>query len=367
MKIKNLIFVLTLLIFSTSSISASEKISIITSVKPLHSIVDAIATNSDQVELLVTTNQSPHDYQLKPSQLKAMQNANIIFYFDDNFETFMSSAFDILPPKVRKSSIIEKANLNLLQYRESGAWDKHLHEGDDGHDDHDAHKDEDDDGHDAHKDEGDDGHDDHDAHKDEHDDGHDAHKDKDDDGHDDHDAHKDEHDDDVNLHVWLDPENAKSIVNYVVKELTFINPKNHEIYEENGKRYIEKLNNLDAELKISLSGLQDKPFIVFHDAYQYFERAFNLNAVGSISFRDDIQSVSPNRIKEIKDKIKKTNAECVFREPQFSDRLINTIAEKADIKVGTLDPLGASLQNDKELYFTLMRELADNFKKCLTH
>ena len=342
MKIKNLIFVLTLLIFSTSSISASEKISIITSVKPLHSIVDAIATNSDQVELLVTTNQSPHDYQLKPSQLKAMQNANIIFYFDDNFETFMSSAFDILPPKVRKSSIIEKANLNLLQYRESGAWDKHLHEGDDGHDDHDAHKDEDDDGHDAHKDE-------------------------DDDGHDDHDAHKDEHDDDVNLHVWLDPENAKSIVNYVVKELTFINPKNHEIYEENGKRYIEKLNNLDAELKISLSGLQDKPFIVFHDAYQYFERAFNLNAVGSISLRDDIHSVSPNRIKEIKDKIKKTNAECVFREPQFSDRLINTIAEKADIKVGTLDPLGASLQNDKGLYFTLMRELADNFKKCLTH
>ena len=317
MKIKNLIFVLTLLIFSTSSISASEKISIITSVKPLHSIVDAIATNSDQVELLVTTNQSPHDYQLKPSQLKAMQNANIIFYFDDNFETFMSSAFDILPPKVRKSSIIEKANLNLLQYRESGAWDKHLHEGDDGHDDHDA--------------------------------------------------HKDEHVDDVNLHVWLDPENAKSIVNYVVKELTFINPKNHEIYEENGKRYIEKLNNLDAELKISLSGLQDKPFIVFHDAYQYFERAFNLNAVGSISLRDDIHSVSPNRIKEIKDKIKKTNAECVFREPQFSDRLINTIAEKADIKVGTLDPLGASLQNDKGLYFTLMRELADNFKKCLTH
>jgi len=331
MKIKNLIFVLTLLIFSTSSISASEKISIITSVKPLHSIVDAISTNSDQVELLVTTNQSPHDYQLKPSQLKAMQNANIIFYFDDNFETFMSSAFDILPPKVRKSSIIEKANLNLLQYRESGAWDKHLHEGDDGHDDHDAHKDEHDD------------------------------------GHDDHDAHKDEHDDDVNLHVWLDPENAKSIVNYVVKELTFINPKNHEIYEENGKRYIEKLNNLDAELKISLSGLQDKPFIVFHDAYQYFERAFNLNAVGSISFRDDIHSVSPNRIKEIKDKIKTTNAECVFREPQFSDRLINTIAEKADIKVGTLDPLGASLQNDKGLYFTLMRELADNFKKCLTH
>ena len=342
MKIKNLIFVLTLLIFSTSSISASEKISIITSVKPLHSIVDAISTNSDQVELLVTTNQSPHDYQLKPSQLKAMQNANIIFYFDDNFETFMSSAFDILPPKVRKSSIIEKANLNLLQYRESGAWDKHLHEGDDGHDDHDAHKDEDDDGHDAHKDEHDD-------------------------GHDDHDAHKDEHDDDVNLHVWLDPENAKSIVNYVVKELTFINPKNHEIYEENGKRYIEKLNNLDAELKISLSGLQDKPFIVFHDAYQYFERAFNLNAVGSISLRDDIHSVSPNRIKEIKDKIKTTNAECVFREPQFSDRLINTIAEKADIKVGTLDPLGASLQNDKGLYFTLMRELADNFKKCLTH
>ncbi|MDC0139876.1 zinc ABC transporter substrate-binding protein, partial [Hyphomicrobiales bacterium] len=156
-------------------------------------------------------------------------------------------------------------------------------------------------------------------------------------------------------------------VNYIVKELTFINPKNHEIYEDNGKRYIEKLNNLDAELKISLSGLQDKPFIVFHDAYQYFERAFNLNAVGSISFRDDIQSVSPNRIKEIKDKIKTTNAECVFREPQFSDRLINTIAEKADIKVGTLDPLGVSLQNDKELYFTLMRELADNFKECLTH
>ena len=328
MKIKNLIFVLTLLIFSTSSISASEKISIITSVKPLHSIVSAIAANSDQVELLVTTNQSPHDYQLKPSQIKAMQDASIIFYFDDNFETFMSSAIDILPPKVRKSSIIENANLNLLQYRESGAWDKHLHE---------------------------------------HDDDHDAHKDEHDDEHDDHDAHKDEHDEDINLHVWLDPENAKNIVNYIVKELTFINPKNHEIYEDNGKRYIEKLNNLDAELKISLSGLQDKPFIVFHDAYQYFERAFNLNAVGSISFRDDIQSVSPNRIKEIKDKIKTTNAECVFREPQFSDRLINTIAEKADVKVETLDPLGASLQNDKELYFTLMRELADNFKECLTH
>ena len=331
MKIKNAILVLSLLFFSTNNASASEKNIIITSIKPLYSIVSSIIADSDQAELLITSNQTPHDYQLRPSQIKAMQDASIIFYFDNNFETFMRSTFDILPLKVRKASIIENVNLDILEYREGGSWEEHK----------DNHTDVDEDDHD-------------DVHEEDHADDH-------------YDTHGDKLLKNKNLHVWLDPENTKKIVDFIVKELSFVYPKNHEIYEENGKKYIKKLNKLDDELNASLIGLQNKPFIVFHDAYQYFEKTYSLKAVGSITFRDDIQSVSPKRIKEIKNKINLTGAKCIFREPQYSDRLINTIAEMTDVKIGTLDPLGSNIQNDKELYFTLMRELADNFKKCLAY
>ena len=128
--------------------------------------------------------------------------------------------------------------------------------------------------------------------------------------------------------------------------------------------FIKKIKVLDADLKASLQGLQNQPFIVFHDAYQYFERAYGLRGVGSIIFDPD-RSPSPNRIREVRAKLQQTGARCVFREPQFSDRLIKTVTEGSSTKTGILDPLGAKLKDGETLYFNLMRNLADGLKGCL--
>ena len=166
------------------------------------------------------------------------------------------------------------------------------------------------------------------------------------------------------MHVWLDPKQAMKMVKSIAHELGHIYPQNHDIYETNAHHMIEKLTALDKELKESLFSVKNKPFVVFHDAYQYFENAYELTAVGSITVEPHIPP-SPNRIKEIHNKLREKQAKCLFREPQFSDRLINTIIEGTNTKRGVLDPLGANLKDGPELYINLLRDLAKNLKKCL--
>ena len=145
----------------------------------------------------------------------------------------------------------------------------------------------------------------------------------------------------------------------IADELSRHYPENQDIYQENAERQIGRIHSLDAELRVSLSALAGLPYIVLHDAYPYFERHYNVLAVGSLTLEPD-ELASAKRIKDIRNKMRETGALCIFREPQFDDRLLRTAAEGMQVKLGVLDPVGADLEPGEELYLTLMRNLADN-------
>ena len=306
---------------------------VVATIQPLHSLVSGVMGETGKATLLLGGDSSPHDFQLKPSQVKALHQADIIFYIHEAFETPLNSVFRSLPAHVKKASIARQANLTLLPYRQGGAWEAHGHD-DHGHDEH---------GHDGH------GHDEH---------GHDNH------GHDNH-GHDEHGDDDgIDMHVWLNPANAVKMVAAIGEELSTAYPQNRNVYRANVKRLTNKINMLDKELTAELKSAQGKPFIVFHDAYRYFENAYGLTAVGSIQLIPG-ELAAPGRIGEVRRKLRQTQAKCVFREPQFSDRLVQTVVEGTDAKSATLDPLGADLAPGEDLYFELLRNLAANLKSCL--
>ncbi|MGB2073516.1 MAG: zinc ABC transporter substrate-binding protein, partial [Candidatus Puniceispirillaceae bacterium] len=240
---------------------------------------------------------------------------------------------------------------------------------DHGHDKH-AKDDHDDHGHDKHaKDDHDDhGHDKH--AKDDHDDhGHDKHAkdDHDDHGHDKH--AKDDHDDhghgEYDPHVWLDPINAKAIVHEIEEALVKADPKNAKEYKANADRIAGELDQLVKELRAQFQPVQQKGFIVFHDAYQYFEQRFGVSAIGSITVSPEVMP-GAERVSELRNKIRDLKATCIFSEPQFEPKLVRTLVEGTGARAGVLDPLGASLTKGPNLYFQLVREMARSLKECLS-
>ncbi len=330
MKIKNALlilirFTITLSLIFPVQATATETKGVVVTIKPLHSLVVGVIGGTGEAKLLLAGNTSPHDFQLKPSQMKIMYKASVIFYIDDNFETFLNRSFKTLPNHVRKIAVTQKADLTVLQYRQGGAWEAHqyeIYEDEEKHSKENEHKEQ---------------------------------------SHGEHLHSHDHHD----MHVWLGPENVKKIIKAVTEELSAIYSENHDIYKANARKLIRRIDALDAELEIILSGVKDKPFVVFHDAYQYFERAYGLNGVGSITF-DPNQPPSSNRIKAVREKLRQTEVNCVFHEPQFSDRLVKTVIQGTNAKNSTLDPLGSGLSDGENLYFNLLKNLAKNLEQCLS-
>jgi zinc transport system substrate-binding protein len=220
--------------------------------------------------------------------------------------------------------------MTLLPVREGGAWEGHVHGG--GGHDHAG---------DAHGHVADGGH----EHPDE--------------GH----GHEDEHAS-IDGHLWLDPANARRIVETVADALGEVDPANAAAYRSNAAAMIAEIEALERELDQRLGTVRDRPYVVFHDAYRYFEEAFGLNAVGSITISPDIQS-GARRLAEIRQRIVDSGASCVFSEPLIEARLIDTVTEGLDVGRGELDPEGTSLPPGRDLYPTLMRALAEELVACL--
>jgi len=297
-------FILLTIIFTTlTHFSIASEKKIVTTIKPIHSILLNIV-DSD-VGLLLNTNVSPHDFKLKPSDMKKLNNADIFVYIDESIETFVERPLATLDEDVKKIKILGNAGLKLLPVREGGVWEEEDH-GDGHHHDHGAY----------------------------------------------------------DAHIWLSNKNVIKLTKFFVKELSKINPDKKSIYKANAKAFIKKLKEKGKKIKNELSSINDKPYIVFHDAYQYFENENSLNSVGSIALNPEI-SPTPKRITEIKAKIKKDNVVCLFREPQFPSRIVQTVITDTQAKEGELDPIGFNLTPGKELYFTLITNLSNNLKECL--
>jgi len=328
-----LLTIFSFMICFSFNLIASETKGVVTTIQPINSLVSAVIGNTGKTISLIPVEVSPHEYKLKPSDTKKLQNANIIFFVSDHLESSVTKVFENLPKNIKIINLMEDAGIKHLAIRDNEAWERHdHHHGHGDHDDHDKH---------AKK------HDDHD---------HDKHAKK----HDDHDDHEKEDD----VHIWLSPDNAVKIIKKINKELSLYFPENAETYDKNANQMIKEINQLKVELKKELSGIKDKPYIVFHDAYQYFETSFGLNAAGSVALEGDIAS-SPKQISIIKDKIVKLKASCVFQEPQFDSKLVKIVVEGTNAQIGTLDPLGVNIKSGENFYLQLLKNMAKSLKDCL--
>ena len=300
------VFIFVLSLFLSFNAMASNA-GIVASVKPLHSLVSAVVGDTDKVSLLISGNVSPHNFALKPSHAKMLNNTAVFFHIDaGQFESAIRKTIFGLPSDVRVFKVAKFKNLNLLPLREGVNWEE------DGHDHH----------------------------------GHDH-------------GHGSE-----DMHFWLDPNNGIEIVKGITRELSKMYPENINTYKKNAKEVIKKIKLADDVIKTKLESIKEKKFIVFHDAYQYFEKAYGLSAIGSILV-DPEQPPSPNRLIKIRSKIKTLNAHCVFKEPQFRAKIINTVIEDTNVKVGTLDPLGSNLEAGPNMYIDLLENLSNNLLDCL--
>ena len=319
--------------FSSFKLLASETKGVVSTIQPINSLVNAVIGNTGKTISLIPAKASPHEYKLKPSDTKKLQNANIIFFVSNHLETSVTKVFKNLPKNIKIINLMEDAGIKHLAIRDNEAWERHDHHHRHGdNDDYDKHVKKDDD----------------------HD--HDKHSKK----HDDHDDHEKEDD----VHIWLSPDNAVKIIKKINKELSLFFPENAKTYNQNANQMIKKINQLKVELKKELLGIKDEPFIVFHDAYQYFETSFDLNAVGSVALEGDIAS-SPKQISFIKDKIVKLKASCVFQEPQFDSRLVQIVVESTNAQIGILDPLGVNIKSGENFYLQLLKNMAKSLKDCL--
>ena len=309
-KLKFAAIVFSILTFS-SSIQA--KINVVASIKPIHSLVASVMDGVGEPSLIVDGSASPHTFQLKPSHAKLLQNADIIFWIDKDLENFLVKPLSSIAKKSKKISLMEINSIKKLKFREKNIFVEK-------HDDHKGHKE-----------------------------------------HDDHKGHKEHAHGEFDIHIWLDPENAKTMSMEIAKELSKIDPKNKLIYESNAKKVSFKINKMMKEIKKEIN--KDAAFVVFHDAYQYFEKRFNIDAVGALTVNPEVLP-GAKQLTEIRKEIKHEKVKCLFSEPQFNPSIAKAIAKDTGVKIAVLDPLGAKLNASKELYFQLIKNIALSFKNC---
>ncbi len=363
-------------------------------IAPVHSLVARVMQGVGEPDLIIPAGASPHEYNLRPSEAEALQEADLVFWLGEDLTPWMESAVETLAEGATVTTLLEADGTVLLDFRESalfeahdhGDHDDHDHEdhADDDHDDHDHDDHEDhakDDDHDHdhdhdhddhakdedhdhdHEDHADsDGHDDHDDHADAKD--HDDHDHEDHAGHDDHDDHDGHHHGAHDPHAWLSPENAGTWLNVIAAQLSAADPDNAGAYFANAAAGREELEALSAEVAQMLDPVRGGSFIVFHDAYQYFEDAFDLPASGAISI-GDAADPSPARITEIQGRITEEGIDCVLAEPQFNPGIIETVLGGTDANTGVIDPLGSDLEPGADLYPQVIRNMAKTLAECL--
>ncbi len=293
---------------------------VVVSIKPIHSLVAAVMEGVAEPQLLIKGAGSPHGYALRPSEAQMLADAELVVWVGEELETFLRRPLATLGKSALQLELADHLQDRMLPVRAGGAWEGHAHalHGDD-------HKD-------AH-------------HVDDHKDAH----------HDDDHAHASLKS--LNHHIWTSPLLAKDIVHLVAVALGDMDPSHREQYAKNAAELQNKLDQLYQEVRQQLVPVSSKPYIVFHDAYQYFERDFRLNAVGSVTI-DAERAPGARRIKEVREKITELEARAVFSEPQFQSRIVATVLEGTGAKAGVLDPLGVDLAEGPEAYFSLIRSMA---------
>ena len=298
---------------------------VVASIKPVHSLVSGVMAGVGEPHLIIRGTTSPHAFSLRPSDAASLENARVVFLVGKSVETSLVGSVDTLARHARIVLLSEAQGLIQRPLREGGDFEAHGH------------------------------------YEEEHSDGGEIHGHRADDSHG---SHENEEDVELDLHFWLDPANAGAMVRVIADTLSEADPADAKAYAANAEILLRRLEDLTAEIATELAPARNRPFIVFHDAYQHFESRFGLKAVGSVMVSPD-QAPSVRRITELRDKVRRLGAICVFSEVQFEPSLIDTIIEGTSARTGTLDPLGAADPEGPEAYFDLIRNMAASFKRCL--
>ncbi len=309
---------------------------VVVTIKPVHALVAQIMEGVGEPTLLIEGRASPHAFSLRPSDAKALSDADVVVRVGPALEPFTVRLSETLSSKTTLVTLEDAPGVKLLETRRGSRFEAHEHG-------------------DAHGSAPAPG-------------AQDAHHGA---GVGDKDAPKHDHDHDygheaggMDAHIWLDPDNAKAIVHYVVEVLGARRPDMKDHFAANAAKAIAGIDALDADVRKQTAPIVGKPFIVFHDAYQYFERHYGLQAAGAITLNPEVKP-SARRLSEIRQTLTVTGAGCVFAEPQFSPRIVASVIEGTHAKAGTLDPLGVDIPAGPGQYAALMRAIAKDMVVCL--
>lgn len=279
---------------------------IVATSKPAHTLVQMVLGNAAMAKVLIDGSASPHTYQMRPSDAKAVGGARVLVRISEGLEPFSSRLAKSLPKGARLITLAAAPGLVSLPQRTGTTFEA-----------------------------------------DDHDHGH-KHGAKESDA-----------------HIWLDPMNAKVLVSYLAAELGKVMPDKAPAFAANADRAATQIDALNAEIARELAGLQGKPFVVFHDSLQYLEKRYGLAAVGSIVVSPEVQP-GAKRLSDLRAKITKLGAVCVFAEPRFEPKLVASVTQGTKARGGTLDPEGTMLKPGEGFYAELMRGLATGLKTCLS-
>lgn len=283
---------------------------VVASIKPIASLVAGVmAGTGQQPYLLVPGASSPHTYSLRPSDIAALHAASVVFWVGPMLETFLQGPLKQLPQVTRVVALSTAPGVRLLPVRAGfGVAPDESHDS----------------------------------------------------------AALAEHMANVNPHIWLDPQNAIAMVREIARVLSAAEPGNAARYAANARALVLRLERLDRNLAQQLAPVRNVPFMVFHDAYAYFDARYGLHAVGALTLEPSLQP-GARRVVAARTAIRQYGVRCLFREPEFASPLIRTVTAGTEVRIGVLDPLGADLKPGKKLYFTLMHNLADHLDSCLAH
>ncbi len=315
---------------------AQAGVKVVASIKPVHSLVASVMEGVGTPDLVVEGAGSPHTYSLRPSTVRKIANADVVFWVGPEMESFLETPLENLTDGATIVTLKDAHGLTLLNLRKGDDFEGH---------DHGDHAGETGREHAEHSEE---------AHE-EH-----AHHD-----HEKHTVHDESADEPVDMHIWLDPQNAIAMLHEIEETLSRVDPANAAKYAANAKAAGVRITEVSEALKAELKNLQTAHFVVFHDAYRYFEQAYNLNAVGSVTVSPEVLP-GAGRLSEVRQKLEGLGVSCVFSEVQFNPRMVAVLKEGTGVSSAELDPLGSTLVSGPQLYTDLIKKMGVAFSTCLS-
>lgn len=292
------------LLAMTSHHAQAKNLKVIATIKPLYSLIASVMGDRGELSLMVKGGLDPHIYRLKPSNIRQIHDSDVIFYIDPELETFLKRIFKRTYNNFRAVPLAQQEGIRLIPYRTSKIWYR-----------------------------------------------------------DDSSAQDEALEGAQDLHIWLDPSNARRMVQIIEETLSELDPANSLTYIQNAQKTIAGLYRMEEDVREKLRPLREKPMIVYHDAFQYFEKAFTLKSIGAIVLKSD-QMPSVKHIKALKKLAKEKKVTCVLGSPGAHPRIATVVMSGTNAGFDIVDPLGLYLDNGPDLYVEMMQEMASSIINC---